>query len=80
HLLAAHPWPALYDAARLADNRVPAAAAIYTDDMYVAAEFSELTAAAVNGLRPWRSEAHQHSALRTDGAAILDRLITLARS
>jgi pimeloyl-ACP methyl ester carboxylesterase len=78
-LLARHPWPRLYDGDQLADNQVPAAAAIYADDMYVECEFSEQTAAAVNGLRPWLSSDHQHSALRTDGAEILDHLITLAR-
>ena len=44
-LLAAHEWPRLYDAVRLAANEVPAAAAIYANDMYVQRAFSEETAA-----------------------------------
>ena len=34
-------WPQLYDAQRLRANTVPAAAAVYYDDMYVHREFSE---------------------------------------
>ena len=34
-LAAREPWPRLYDPARLAANDVPAAAAVYFDDMYV---------------------------------------------
>jgi pimeloyl-ACP methyl ester carboxylesterase len=78
-LLAAQPWPRLYDAKQLAANQVPAAAAIYANDMYVERAFSEQTAAAVNRLRPWLTSEYEHSALRTDGAVILDHLINLAR-
>ena len=44
-ILAEHEWPTLYDVERLAANEVPAAAAIYAEDMYVPREFSEETAA-----------------------------------
>ena len=50
-LLAEHPWPRLYDRAVMAANTVPAAAAIYAEDMYVEREFSEQTAAQVRGLK-----------------------------
>ena len=43
-LLAEHEWPRLYDEEVLARNDVPAAAAIYAEDPYVAARFSEETA------------------------------------
>jgi hypothetical protein len=79
HLLAEHPWPRLYDADQLARNEVPASAAVYTGDMYVERAFSEQTAALVRGLAPWVTSEHEHSALRTDGASVLDHLIRLAR-
>jgi pimeloyl-ACP methyl ester carboxylesterase len=71
-------WPPLYDRAALAANTVPAAAALYTDDMYVDAGLSDDTAAAVRGLRVWKTNAYEHDGLReTD--YILDRLIKMAR-
>jgi pimeloyl-ACP methyl ester carboxylesterase len=79
-LLARHPWPRLYDEERLADNRVPAAAAVYADDMYVDRELSEETAGRVRGLRVWLTNEYEHDGLRADGRRILDRLIGLARS
>ena len=51
HLLAQREWPRLYDVDALRDNRVPVAAAIYADDMYVERTFSERTAAVIPGLR-----------------------------
>ena len=78
-LLAAHEWPRLYDPDRLAANEVPVAAAIYAEDMYVERAFSEETAAAIRGLRPWLTNEHEHNGLRADGARILGHLIDLAR-
>jgi pimeloyl-ACP methyl ester carboxylesterase len=78
-LLARHEWPRLYDAGALAANDVPAAAAIYTDDMYVERAFSEETAAGVRGLRSWVTSEYEHNGLRADGGHILGRLIDLAR-
>jgi hypothetical protein len=78
-LLAQHEWPRLYDLGVLARNEVPAAAAIYTDDMYVERAFSEETAAQVRGLRPWVTSEYEHNGLRADGERILDRLIELVR-
>jgi pimeloyl-ACP methyl ester carboxylesterase len=78
-LLAHHDWPRLYDPDVLADNDVPAAAAIYTEDMYVERAFSEETAAHVRGLRPWVTSEYEHNGLRADGGRILERLIDLVR-
>jgi len=78
-ILAAHEWPRLYDPDRLAENTVPAAAAIYTEDPYVERVFSEETAAAIRGLRPWVTSEYDHNGLRVDGDRILGRLIDLAR-
>jgi pimeloyl-ACP methyl ester carboxylesterase len=71
-------WPALYDAARLAGNTVPAAAAIYFSDLYVPADLSLRTAGAIAGLRPWVTSEHDHDGLRASDQ-VLDRLIGLAR-
>lgn len=78
-LLAAHEWPRLYDADVLARNEVPAAAAIYTDDLYVERRFSEETAAAVRGLHPWITSEYEHNGLRADGGRVLGHLIDLVR-
>jgi pimeloyl-ACP methyl ester carboxylesterase len=71
-------WPDLYDVERLRANEVPAAAAIYHDDMYVEREDSLVTAGTIRGLRPWITNEYEHSALRTDGVRLLDRLIAMA--
>jgi pimeloyl-ACP methyl ester carboxylesterase len=78
-VLAQHAWPRLYDEDQLRQNEVPAAAAIYANDMYVDRELSEETASLVGNLRPWLTNEYEHDGLRVDGARILDRLITLAR-
>jgi pimeloyl-ACP methyl ester carboxylesterase len=78
-LLAEHEWPRLYDPGRLAANDVPAAAAIYAEDMYVERRFSEETAALVPCLRPWLTSEYEHNGLRADGERILGRLVDLAR-
>jgi len=70
-------WPALYDAGRLAASEVPAAAAVYYDDMYVPARFSLRTAAVVGSLRRWVTSEHEHDGLRAGN--VLDRLIALVR-
>jgi pimeloyl-ACP methyl ester carboxylesterase len=76
-ILAEHEWPQLYDPARLQQNGVPAAAAIYAEDMYVEREFSEETAAVIRGLRPWLTNEYEHDGLRADGARVLGRLLDL---
>jgi pimeloyl-ACP methyl ester carboxylesterase len=78
-ILAAHEWPRLYDPARLRENEVPAAAAIYAEDMYVERAFSEETAAEIRGLRPWITNEFEHNGLRVAGDRILGRLLDLAR-
>lgn len=77
-LLAAEQWPALYDPDVLRSNEVPAAAAVYADDLYVDSTFSMETAAAVRGLRPWLTNEYEHNGLRADGSRILGRLMDLA--
>jgi hypothetical protein len=72
-------WPPLYDPARLAANEVPAAAAVYYDDMYVPRELSVQTAGIIRGLRPWITNEYEHDGLRVSSGKVLDRLIALTR-
>ena len=72
-------WPMLYDPARLAANRVPAAAAIYAEDMYVPRAHSEPAAAAIRGMKAWLTNEFEHNGLRTDGERVFGRLLDLAR-
>jgi pimeloyl-ACP methyl ester carboxylesterase len=77
--LAAHEWPRLYDPDVLAQNTVPTAAAIYTEDLYVERRFSEQTVAATPNLRGWVTSEYDHNGLRMEGERILGRLIDLVR-
>jgi hypothetical protein len=78
-ILAEYEWPQLYDAERLGANEVPAAAAIYAEDMYVERTYSEETAAVIRGLRPWVTDEYEHDGLRADGMRVLGTLIDLVR-
>jgi pimeloyl-ACP methyl ester carboxylesterase len=78
-ILAAHAWPRLHDPDVLRTNEVPAAAAIYANDLYVERRFSEETAATIRGLRPWVTSEYEHNGVRADGARVLGHLIDLAR-
>ena len=70
-------WPVLYDPSVLKKNRVPSAAAIYYDDMYVERQFSEETAAQIGSMKPWITNQYEHSALRLHGRQVLDHLLGL---
>jgi pimeloyl-ACP methyl ester carboxylesterase len=72
-------WPMLYDVEKLRHNRVPVAAAVYYDDMYVHREFSEETAQVVPNLKLWVTSEYEHNGLRADGEAIVDRLLKMVR-
>ena len=72
-------WPPLYDPTRLAANEVPAAAAVYYNDMYVDRELSMRTAQAIRGLRAWVTSEYEHDGLRVSDGAVLDHLIGMVR-
>ena len=78
-LLAQHSWPRLYDPDRLARNKVPVAATLYVDDVYVERAFAEETARGVRGLRVWITNEYAHNGLRADGERVLGRLIDMVR-
>ena len=64
---------------RLRQNRVPVAAPVYYDDIYVHREFSEETARIVPSMKLWVTSEHEHNALRADGEGVLDRLLKMVR-
>lgn len=70
-------WGPLYDLERLAANTVPAAAAVYTHDVYVDRDLSRQTAAKVARLQVWETDDYHHDGLGDDGAAILRRLLSM---
>ncbi|MEZ7002637.1 alpha/beta fold hydrolase [Streptomyces sp. AD55] len=72
-------WTPLYDPARLAANEVPAAAAVYHDDMYVETTHALATARSVRGLRTWVTDEFEHDGVRAGGPRVLDRLLALVR-
>ncbi|MBL8525556.1 MAG: alpha/beta fold hydrolase [Betaproteobacteria bacterium] len=72
-------WPMLYDVEKLKQNRVPIAAAVYYDDMYVHREFQDETAQIVPNMKLWHTNEYEHNGLRADGEKILGRLIGMVR-
>ena len=72
-------WPRLYDVDVLSKNRVPVAAAVYYDDMYVHREFSEETAQIVPNMKLWVTSEYEHNGLRADGEHVVDRLLKMTR-
>ncbi|MEV6732801.1 MULTISPECIES: alpha/beta fold hydrolase [unclassified Streptomyces] len=78
-LLAERPdWPPLYDPRRLAANRVPLAALVYHDDMYVDAGLSLRTAREVGATRVWVTNEWEHDGVTASGGRVLSRLMDLA--
>ncbi|CAI0470220.1 unnamed protein product [Linum tenue] len=76
HLLAEkQDWPPLYDPAVLSCNKVPVAAAVYYDDMYVNFKLAMETASKIAGIRLWITNEYMHSGLRDAGGQVLDHLL-----
>jgi len=73
-LAAKSDWPALYDPEALGRNKVPVAALVYHDDMFVPADLSIETAGRIKGLEPWITNEHEHDGLRADGANVFEKL------
>lgn len=77
-LAAKDDWGPLYDLAVLAENTVPVAAAVYTDDVYVDRDLSLETAAAVQGLQVKEYGEFHHDGIGDEGPRILRELLALA--
>ena len=67
-------WPILYNKENLNNNKVPVAAAIYTNDMYVDRDYSMITASEVKGLKVWETNKLEHNGLRSNGRMVLKKL------
>ncbi len=74
-LLADRLWDRpLYDPVALAANRVPVAACVYDQDVYVDPGLSAATAAATGSVHVVRDGVHHHDGLRRDAPGVLDPL------
>ena len=69
-------WPAVYLPDVLRQNRIPVAAAIYFEDMFVPVELSCETASLI-GARTWVTNEYQHDGLRASGDHVVDHLLSL---
>jgi hypothetical protein len=72
-------WPKLYDVGRLLQNKVPVAACVYYNDIYVDRTISERTADIIRGAKIWITNEYEHDGLRQDGVKILDRLFEMLK-
>ena len=70
-------WPYLYDQAQLANNTVPAYAAVYFDDLYVDFDFSMETARKVRGCKTFVTNTMYHDALGSKTEEVLKELFRL---
>lgn len=76
HLLAEKDdWGPLYDITVLNNNKVPVAAAVYYEDMYVNFKLAMETASEIAGIRLWVTNEYMHSGLRDGGGQVLDHLL-----
>ena len=67
-------WPVLYQEDVLEQNKVPVAAVVYTNDMYVDREFSIKLAENIPNMNIWETNLYEHNALRSNGKKVLDSL------
>ncbi|PRQ58295.1 putative prolyl aminopeptidase [Rosa chinensis] len=68
-------WPPLYDITALNNNKVPVAAAVYYEDMYVNFKLVMETASQIAGIRLWITNEYMHSGLRDSGTQVFDHLM-----
>ncbi|KAG9155868.1 hypothetical protein Leryth_004117 [Lithospermum erythrorhizon] len=70
-------WPQLYDIDALKNNKVPVAAAVYYEDMYVNFKLVMETASQIGELRLWITNEFMHSGLRDGGGQVLNHLLAM---
>ncbi|GAB2230909.1 hypothetical protein Droror1_Dr00015206 [Drosera rotundifolia] len=68
-------WPPLYDVTTLKKNKVPVAAAVYYEDMFVNFKLVQETASQIAGIRLWITNEYMHSGLRDGGSHVFDHLM-----
>lgn len=67
-------WSKLYDLERLRSNKVPVAACIYVDDMYVDYELSSVSLLAISDIRTWQTNEYNHDGLHVSDGVIFEKL------
>jgi len=72
-------WSMLYNEKTLKENKVPIAAAVYINDMYVDRKYSMELARIVPNMIVWEAENLEHNALRSNGKLVLDSLFSLIK-
>ncbi|KAJ5773266.1 hypothetical protein N7457_008162 [Penicillium paradoxum] len=70
-------WPALYDEAQLANNKVPVYAATYFDDMYVHFDLATATAAKIKNSKQFITNTMYHDGLRSKASEVMRQLFNL---
>ncbi|XP_059634269.1 uncharacterized protein LOC132276715 [Cornus florida] len=76
HLLAEKDdWPPLYDVATLNRNKVPVAACVYYEDMYVTVKRTMETTPQIAGIRLYVTNEYMHSGLRDSDGQVVDYLL-----
>lgn len=68
-------WSSLYDISALENNKVPVAAAVYYEDMFVNFKLVMETAAHISGIRLWITNEYMHSGLRDGGSHVFEHLM-----
>ncbi|KAL9435176.1 hypothetical protein AB3S75_021444 [Citrus x aurantiifolia] len=68
-------WTPLYNIETLKNNKVPVAAAVYYEDMYVNFKVAMETTSQIAGIRLWITNEYMHSGLRDAGGKVLDHLL-----
>ncbi|EXB51616.1 Proline iminopeptidase [Morus notabilis] len=80
HILAEKKdWPPLYNIKALNNNKVPVAAAVYYEDMYVNFKLAMETASQIAGIRLWITNEYMHSGLRDSGSQVFDYLMGMLK-
>ncbi|GJV01045.1 RNA-directed DNA polymerase [Tanacetum coccineum] len=70
-------WPPLYNKTALNNNKVPVAAAVYYEDMFVNFNLVTETAKQIAGIRLWVTNEYMHSGLRDGADHVLDHLMRM---
>ncbi|PWA69842.1 Alpha/beta hydrolase fold-1 [Artemisia annua] len=70
-------WPPLYNKTALNNNKVPVAAAVYYEDMFVNFNLVTETAKQIAGIRLWVTNEYMHSGLRDGADHVLDHLMQM---
>lgn len=80
HRLAQESWTPLYDLAKLKDNKVPFAASVYIEDMYVHIDLAIETIQSVGNTKDLVTNRWLHNGLRHSPEEILGYLLDLLKS